>query len=157
MTPKSLLRHPKCVSSLEDLAEGSFQRVIPDRSGRPPEGIRRVLLCTGKVTYELEKRREELERQDVAIVRVEQLYPLPRKPLEEALAGYADGTPVIWVQEEPENMGAWRFLRIHFGERLFDRLPFSGVCRQSAASPATGSKKSHDLEQNELLSAAFHS
>jgi 2-oxoglutarate dehydrogenase E1 component len=157
MTPKSLLRHPKCVSTLEDLAEGSFQRVIPDRSDRSPAGIRRVLLCTGKVAYELEKRREELERQDVAIVRVEQLYPLPRKPLEEALAGYADGTPVIWVQEEPENMGAWRFLRIHFGERLFDRLPFSGVCRQSAASPATGSKKSHDLEQNELLSAAFHS
>ena len=157
MTPKSLLRHPKCVSTLEDLAEGSFQRVIPDRSGRPPAGIRRVLLCTGKVAYELEKRREELERQDVAIVRFEQLYPLPRKPLEEALAGYADGTPVIWVQEEPENMGAWRFLRIHFGERLFDRLPFSGVCRPSAASPATGSKKSHDLEQNELLSAAFHS
>ena len=140
MTPKSLLRHPRCVSSLNELAEGSFQRIIPDQSGASPEAVRRVLLCTGKVYYELEKRRQELERDDVAIVRVEQLYPLPRKPLQDALAGYADGTPVIWVQEEPENMGAWRFLRIHFGERLFDRLPFSGVCRQSAASPATGSK-----------------
>ena len=117
--------------------------------------MRRVLLCSGKVFYELEKRRDELERSDVAIVRVEQLYPLPRKSLQKALADYADGTPVLWVQEEPENMGAWRFLRIHFGETLFDRLPFSGVCRQSAASPATGSKKSHDLEQSELLTAAF--
>ena len=74
-----------------------------------------------------------------------------------ALAGYLAGTPVVWVQDEPENMGAWRFLRIHLGDKLFERLPFSGVCRQSAASPATGSKKSHDLEQNELLSAAFSS
>ena len=117
--------------------------------------MRRVLLCSGKVFYELEKRRSELERSDVSIVRVEQLYPLPRKSLQKALADYADGTPVLWVQEEPENMGAWRFLRIHFGETLFDRLPFSGVCLQSAASPATGSKKSHDLEQSELLTAAF--
>ncbi len=157
MTPKSLLRHPQCVSSLDELATGGFQRVIPDHAGGPAHAVRRVLLCTGKVAYELEKRRQELGRTDVAIVRVEQLYPLPRRSLEEALAGYASGTPVVWVQEEPENMGAWRFLRIHFGEKLFDRLPFSGVCRQSAASPATGSKKSHDLEQNELLTAAFQS
>jgi 2-oxoglutarate dehydrogenase E1 component len=155
MTPKSLLRHPKCVSTLNDLSEGCFQRVIPDQSITRPENVRRILLCSGKVFYELEKRRVELNREDVAVIRVEQLYPLPRKSLEQALAGYSDGTPVVWVQEEPENMGAWRFLRIHFGETLFDRLPFSGVCRQSAASPATGSKKSHDLEQNELLTAAF--
>jgi 2-oxoglutarate dehydrogenase E1 component len=157
MTPKSLLRHPGCVSTLEDLATGEFQRVIPDASGVDPREIRRVLLCTGKVAYELEKRRQELGRRDVAIIRVEQLYPLPRTPLEKALAGYAAGTPVVWVQDEPENMGAWRFLRIHLGDKLFDRLPFSGVCRQSAASPATGSKKSHDLEQNELLTTAFNS
>jgi 2-oxoglutarate dehydrogenase E1 component len=157
MTPKSLLRNPGCVSSLEDLATGQFQRVIPDASGVAPGDVRRVLLCTGKVAYELEKRRQELGRRDVAIIRVEQLYPLPRRPLEQALAGYAPGTPVVWVQEEPENMGAWRFLRIHLGDKLAEHLPFSGVCRQSAASPATGSKKSHDLEQNELLTAAFNS
>jgi 2-oxoglutarate dehydrogenase E1 component len=157
MTPKSLLRHPGCVSSLEDLATGEFERVIADGSGVDPREVRRVLLCTGKVAYELEKRRQELGRRDVAIIRVEQLYPLPRTHLEAALSGYAAGTPAIWVQDEPENMGAWRFLRIHLGDKLFDRLPFSGVCRQSAASPATGSKKSHDLEQNELLSAAFNS
>ena len=157
MTPKSLLRHPGCVSSLEDLATGEFQRLIPDASGVDPREIRRVLLCTGKIAYELEKRRQELGRRDVAIIRFEQLYPLPRTHLEAALAGYLAGTPVVWVQDEPENMGAWRFLRIHLGDKLFERLPFSGVCRQSAASPATGSKKSHDLEQNELLSAAFSS
>ena len=157
MTPKSLLRHPGCVSSMDELVKGSFQRVIPDGSGTPARDIRRILLCTGKVAYELEKRRQELGRTDVAIVRVEQLYPLPRTALEAALAGLVPGTPAVWVQEEPENMGAWRFFRIHFGEKLFDKFPFSGVCRQSAASPATGSKKSHDMEQNELLAAAFSS
>jgi 2-oxoglutarate dehydrogenase E1 component len=157
MTPKSLLRHPGCVSPIDDLVKGSFQRVIPDGSGTAPRDVRRILLCSGKVAYELEKRRQELGRTDVAVVRVEQLYPLPRAALEAALAGHAAGTPAVWVQEEPENMGAWRFLRIHFGEKLFDRFPFSGVCRQSAASPATGSKKSHDMEQNELLAAAFSS
>jgi 2-oxoglutarate dehydrogenase E1 component len=155
MTPKSLLRHPGCVSSLEDLVSGSFQRVIPDSSGVPPRDVHRILLCSGKVAYELEKRRQELGRRDVAIIRVEQLYPLPRQALEQVLADYTPGTPAVWVQEEPENMGAWRFMRIHFGEKLLDRFPLSGMCRQSAASPATGSKKSHDLEQNELLTASF--
>ncbi len=157
MTPKSLLRNPGCASTLEDLANGEFQRVIPDAAAADPRTIRRVLLCSGKVAYELEKRRQELGRHDVAIIRIEQLYPLPRRALDATLAGYAPGTPVVWVQEEPENMGAWRFLRIHLGDKVGDNLPFSGVCRQSAASPATGSKKSHDLEQNELLTAAFDS
>ena len=153
-TPKSLLRHPGCVSPLGDLAAGAFQRVIADPSV-PARDVQRILLCSGKVAYELEKRREESKRNDVAVVRVEQLYPLPKRELEAALAGYAVGTPAVWVQEEPENMGAWRFVRVQLGEKLLDRFPFSGVCRQSAASPATGSKKSHDLEQNELLKAAF--
>ena len=157
MTPKSLLRHPGCVSPLADLTSGTFQRVIPDASGVQARDVRRILLCSGKIAYELEKRRQDLGRHDVAIVRVEQLYPLPKADIEAAIGAYAVGTPAVWVQEEPENMGAWRFYRIHFGEKLLDRFPFSGVCRQSAASPATGSKKSHDMEQNELLSAAFQS
>jgi 2-oxoglutarate dehydrogenase E1 component len=157
MTPKSLLRHPGCVSDMEELTKGTFQRVIADASDTPPRDIRRILLCSGKIAYELEKRRQELGRRDVAIVRVEQFYPLPKRALEETLAAYAPGTPAVWVQEEPENMGAWRFFKIHFGEKLLERFPFTGVCRQSAASPATGSKKSHDLEQNELLTAAFQS
>jgi len=157
MTPKSLLRHPGCVSPLADLTSGTFQRVIPDASGVQARDVRRILLCSGKIAYELEKRRQDLGRHDVAIVRVEQLYPLPKADIEAAIGAYSVGTPAVWVQEEPENMGAWRFYRIHFGEKLLDRFPFSGVCRQSAASPATGSKKSHDMEQNELLTAAFQS
>jgi 2-oxoglutarate dehydrogenase E1 component len=155
MTPKSLLRHPQCVSSLDELAGGRFQRVIPDV---PPEGrtrVDRVLLCSGKIYYELEQKRRELNKPNVAIVLIEQLYPLAKEPLKAALASYADGTPVFWVQEEPENMGAWRFLRVHAGQVLFDRFPLSGIYRQSAASPATGSASSHKVEQEELLAAAL--
>lgn len=155
MTPKSLLRHPQCVSSLDDLATGSFQRVIGDPllDGKRP--IERVLLCSGKIYYELAQKRAELKREDVGIVRVEQLYPLPKEALRTALANVPDGTQMYWVQEEPENMGAWRFFRAHFGQKLLDRWPVSGVYRQSAASPATGSASSHRLEQAKLLAAAF--
>ncbi|HEX3999878.1 MAG TPA: 2-oxoglutarate dehydrogenase E1 component [Pirellulales bacterium] len=154
MTPKSLLRNPKVVSTLQECAEGSFLRVIPDAA---PAGrkINRVLLCSGKIYYELEQKRTDLKRDDVAIVRIEQLYPIPKEPLKAALANCADRTPVFWVQEEPENMGAWRFLRGNFGDHLFDRLPLAGIYRQSAASPATGSASSHRLEQEQLLMAAF--
>jgi 2-oxoglutarate dehydrogenase E1 component len=155
MTPKSLLRHPRAVSSLEDCAYGSFQRVIPDPTITNPKQVERILLCSGKIYYELLAKREELKRGDVAIVRIEQFYPLPKEQLRSILNQYPDGTPIYWVQEEPENMGAWRFWRIHLGERLFDRFPFAGISRQSAASPATGSGSSHKLEQEKLLAAAF--
>ncbi|MDQ3461165.1 MAG: 2-oxoglutarate dehydrogenase E1 component [Deinococcota bacterium] len=155
MTPKSLLRHPRAVSPLSELAEGRFQRVIPDAQDAPVEGVRRILICTGKVYYELEKEREDLGRNDVAILRLEQLYPLPEEELRAALAPYRDGTPVFWVQEEPENMGAWRFLRVKFGSALGGRLPFSGISRPESASPATGSASSHKLEQAKLLGEAF--
>ena len=154
MSPKSLLRHPKAVSTLEECANGQFQRVIPDVNPRRNH-VDRVLICCGKIYYELEQEREELKRDDVAIIRLEQLYPMAREALRSALASYPDGTPVTWVQEEPENMGAWRNLRYNFGERLFDRLPFSGIYRRAAASPATGSASSHKLEQKQLLTKAF--
>jgi 2-oxoglutarate dehydrogenase E1 component len=155
MTPKSLLRHRRAVSRLEDLAGGRFQRVLPDeRDDGAPEAAR-VLLCTGKIYYELEERREELRREDVAILRIEQLYPFSADELRQALAVYRDDTPLVWVQEEPENMGAWRFVRDRLGERAFGRLPFSGVTRSCSASPATGSKMSHTLEQEVLISEAF--
>ncbi len=155
MTPKSLLRNPRCVSSMEDLAHGRFHRVLPDEAPEGRTTVDRVLLCSGKIYYELEQKRRDLRKHNVAIVRVEQLYPLPKESLKRALEGYRDGTPVFWVQEEPENMGAWRHMRIHFGERLLDRFPFSGIHRQSAASPATGSASSHKLEQEKILAAAM--
>jgi 2-oxoglutarate dehydrogenase E1 component len=155
MTPKSLLRHPAAVSALADFAAPSFSEALPDQHGTAAPGVTRVLLCSGKVYYDIVKRREELHRDDVAVVRIEQLYPLPTEGLRAALAAYRDGTPAVWVQEEPENMGAWQFLRINLGEALFDRMPLSGVSRPASASPASGSGSSHKLEQEELLNAAF--
>ncbi len=155
MTPKSLLRHPEVVSPLADFANGVFQAVLPDVLARPASQVNRVLLCSGKIFYELKKRRAELDRAEVAIVRLEQLYPLRLAELEKQLSVYAPGTPVVWVQEEPENMGAWRFLRVQFGERLFGKYPFSGVFRAASPSPATGSHIYHKKEQDLILAEAF--
>jgi 2-oxoglutarate dehydrogenase E1 component len=154
MTPKSLLRHPKVVSTLEECEQGTFHRILPDADPNRTK-VERVLVCSGKLYYDLEAKRQELGRDDVAILRMEQIYPLPKEPLRELLSKYGDGTPVYWVQEEPENMGAWRFLRVSFGEKLFNRHPFGGVSRPASGSPATGSASSHKLEQNELMAQAF--
>jgi 2-oxoglutarate dehydrogenase E1 component len=153
LTPKSLLRHPACVSPLEDLTRGRYQRVIPDptMAGKQPS---RVLLCSGKVYYELLEVRNQ-RRPDVAIVRLEQLHPLPHSQLKAALEPFADGTPVVWVQEEPKNMSAWYSLKIKFGERLFGRFPFTEVTRGESATPATGSACCYRLEQKELHARAF--
>jgi 2-oxoglutarate dehydrogenase E1 component len=154
MTPKSLLRHAKVVSSLTDLEQGSFQRILPD-AAMAPKQVRRILLCSGKVYYDLLATREELSRDDVAILRLEQLYPLRDEQLGEALAPYPPAAPVAWVQEEPVNMGAWRYLLARFGDRLLGARPFTGVCRPASASPATGWAALHRIEQQRLLKAAF--
>jgi 2-oxoglutarate dehydrogenase E1 component len=157
-TPKSLLRHPQATSALDELAEGRFHRVLPDARGaeaRAQKRSTRVLLCTGKVYYDLDKRRTELGRDDVEIVRLEQLYPLPDMYLHAAIEHLEDGTPAIWVQEEPENMGAWRTIKARFGSMLFGRFPLTAACRAESASPATGSGNCHKLEQVQLLEKAF--
>jgi 2-oxoglutarate dehydrogenase E1 component len=154
MTPKSLLRHPRVVSPLDAFVAGRFERVLGDHSIEP-KSARRVLLCSGKIYYELAQAREEKKRGDVAILRVEQLYPLADEYLRAALQDYADETPVFWVQEEPENMGAWRYMRVRFGEQLFGRLPFQGIFRAASASPATGSASCHKLEQQAILDEAL--
>ncbi len=158
MTPKSLLRSPVCVSPLGDLASGRFQRVLQDEpvsAGRDPKTIRRILLCTGKIYFDLVAHREELKREDVAIVRIEELYPLTDDDVASVLDPYADGIPAVWVQDEPENMGAWRHLRIRFGETLLGRFALSCVSRESSASPATGSMAAHRIEREEILDKAF--
>ncbi len=154
MAPKSLLRHPRVVSTLDELAEGRFQRVIPD-SEADPEAVKRVLLSSGKVFYELDDARRQTKRRDVAIVRLEQYYPLAEDLLEEALAPYADGTPVVWVQEEPRNMGAWSFILLRLGRDLFGRWTLDCVTRPESASPATGSTAAHRKEQAKLLATAW--
>lgn len=153
MTPKSLLRDPRVGSSLEECADGSFQKITLDPID--PAEAQRVLLCTGKVYFDLEKQRRESKRLDVAIIRVEQLYPLQSEQVETALAAYPTGTPVFWVQEEPENMGAWRYINTQFGEMIRKRFPFECVSRPASASPATGSANCHKQEQQELLAQAL--
>jgi 2-oxoglutarate dehydrogenase E1 component len=151
--PKSLLRHPEAVSALDDLATGGFQRVIPDPTV-DPTAVKRILLCSGKVYYDLAAQRRKLGRKDVAIVRNEQLYPLS-SALQQVLAPYAEGTPVMWVQEEPRNMGPWYFVNAHRQEMFGSRHPLLLASRAESASPATGSKSAHDLEQKMLLETAF--
>jgi len=155
MSPKSLLRLPACTSELDELASGRFFRVIDDKTIDRPEEVSRILLTSGKCYFDLADHRQEEELTNVAIVRMEELYPLPLDELEEVLGRYPEETPVVWVQEEPENMGAWRFLLAHVGQRLFDRHPLSLVARAASASPATGSHHSHRLEQQALMNQAF--
>jgi 2-oxoglutarate dehydrogenase E1 component len=154
MTPKSLLRHAKCVSKLDELAGGRFQRLLADPAAPEPEQVARVLLCSGKIFYELDDQRTKLERRDVAIARLEQLYPLQDRDLEAALAPYERAGEFVWVQEEPENAGAWRYLYARLGDRLLGR-PFRGISRRASASPATGSLASHRIEQQAILDRAF--
>jgi 2-oxoglutarate dehydrogenase E1 component len=152
-TPKSLLRHKAATSTLDELATGHFQRVIGDPV-IDPNKTRKVLLCSGKVYYDLVDTRTKLGRDDVAIVRLEEIYPL-HESLVRVLAPYKDGTPLVWVQEEPRNSGAWYFLNANLRSLLGDRMPL-GVCsRAASASPATGSKASSDLEQKMLMEEAF--
>jgi 2-oxoglutarate dehydrogenase E1 component len=155
MSPKSLLRHLECISSLDDLAEGTFQRILPDAGGRVGEAVKKVLLCTGKVYYELDRAREERGANDVAILRVEQLYPLAQEELEQALSVYSPGIKVVWVQEEPENMGAYRHFEYAYRKYLEGTFDFSASTRPRSASPATGSASSHRKEQQMLIDAAF--
>jgi 2-oxoglutarate dehydrogenase E1 component len=156
MTPKSLLRHPDIVSNLDEFATGQFQRVIPEVSPAvTPDKVKKVLFCSGKIYYELRKYREALKRDDVAIVRLEELYPLNEALLHEVFGFYPENTPVIWVQEEPENMGAWRYLHNIYCNRFLGRHPFSNISRAPSASPATGSASTHKREQEQIIKQAF--
>ncbi|MEM6794572.1 MAG: 2-oxoglutarate dehydrogenase E1 component, partial [Acidobacteriota bacterium] len=156
MSPKSLLRLSAATSDLDELAEGEFRRLIPDVwDEAKPEGVAKILMTSGKIYYELEKARQEQGRSDVALLRLEQYYPIDEDLLEKSLGRYADGTPVVWVQEEPRNMGAWGFLQWTFENDLFGRWTMDCVSRPESASPATGSKAAHDLEQQQLIKEAL--
>jgi 2-oxoglutarate dehydrogenase E1 component len=158
-TPKSLLRvattakGPRPVSTIDDLANGRFQRVIGDDTVDPSD-VKKILLCSGKVYYDLAQTRELRGLKDVAIVRLEQLYPL-NKELPQALAAYKDGTKLVWVQEEPINYGAWYFINANLPQIIGGRFPLSVVGRNPSASPATGSKASHLFEQKRMIDEAF--
>jgi 2-oxoglutarate dehydrogenase E1 component len=155
MSPKSLLRHPEVVSAPEDFVTGTrFQEVIDDATigARSGKKVKRVLFCSGKVYYDLKAYREEHKVTDVAIVRVEQLFPLPDQQLQAVIDRYSNAE-FLWVQEEPENMGAWQYMWYN----MASMVQLKGVYRPGSASPATGFKKWHDQQQEELVKKAFQS
>ena len=148
MSPKSLLRHPLCVSPLEafeDKPENSFYEYYDDPAVN--EGnikkVKRALFCTGKIYYDLLQYKNEHKREDVAIIRIEQLYPFPHKRY--------SGTKNFWVQEEPQNMGAWQFILYKY-----PKMAFELIARKPSASPATGFKKVHDEQQQDIVERAFN-
>ena len=158
LTPKSLLRHKLAISTLEDLADGSFQTVIPELDALDPKKVERVVLCSGKVYYDLLEKRRAEERQDIAIVRVEQLYPFPEDDLAEVLAPYKNLKHIVWCQEEPMNQGAWYCSQHHMRrvasahkKTLF--LEYAG--REASAAPACGYASMHAEQQEKLLQDAF--
>jgi 2-oxoglutarate dehydrogenase E1 component len=160
MTPKSLLRHKLAISNLAEFGPGSgFKHVIDEVDKiAPPKKIRRVVLCTGKVYYDLLQERRDKGIKDVAIVRMEQLYPFPRISLPPVLAQYPNAE-VVWCQEEPENMGAWNFVDRKI-EGVLKTLDIKAkrpeyVGREEAASPATGLAKVHQQQQEALVRAAL--
>ena len=155
MSPKSLLRHPAASSALSDFTDGGFQRIIPDQMSVDPSTVKRVLLCTGKVYYDLLAAREEKHYDDVAIIRIEQLYPMHKDELLDVLSVYPDGTPVVWVQEEARNMGAWAYMNRELPSLLAGIFPWSCVSRPLSASPAAGSMARHKREQARVISDAF--
>lgn len=152
MTPKSLLRHPRAISLFTDLSQGEFHEILDDPF--VPARPKRLLLCSGKIYYDLIKARDEREDTSAAIVRVEQLYPFPAKALSEIAEKYRSVRDRIWVQEEPRNRGAWTFIRERFAREL-PGVSIAYIGREEAASPATGSHQVHAREQEEIVSAAL--
>lgn len=156
MSPKSLLRHPMAVCSVEELANGAFQPFIPDQEVEDKKSIDRLVICSGKVYYDLYKAREENGNTNVAIGRVEQFYPFPDEDVENFFKEYKHVKEIVWCQEEPKNMGAWTFLipRLQSLLQKGQNILYSG--RQAAASTAAGQKKIHDAEQEKLVSEALN-
>lgn len=148
MSPKSLLRHPLCVSDAEELLSGSFKEIIDDNYADPKQ-VKKVLLCSGKIYYDLYQEQQSKERKDIAIVRLEQIYPFAQNQVKDISSKYSNAK-LIWVQEEPENMGAWSFIL-----RMMRKYDIDLISRKPSASPATGFAKVHKMEQQAIIEKAF--
>jgi 2-oxoglutarate dehydrogenase E1 component len=148
MSPKSLLRHPAVVSPVQDFMSGGFREVIGDTFAAP-KSVKKVLLCSGKVYFDLLEEQQKNGRKDIAVIRMEQLAPFPRVQLEAELSKYKNAK-VYWVQEEPENMGAWTYIL-----RIMRNGVEDVIARKASASPATGYLKVHAKEQQDLIARAF--
>jgi 2-oxoglutarate dehydrogenase E1 component len=153
-TPKRMLRHPKAVSVLDELTSGAFREVIDDTTIYS-QRVRRVILCSGQIYYDLAAAREERKSQDIAIARLEQIYPFPGDQLRDLIERYPATGDVMWVQEEPRNMGAWRFVQENLQPILEENRQVRYAGRAASASPSAGSLKRHQQEQAELIDEAF--
>jgi 2-oxoglutarate dehydrogenase E1 component len=149
MSPKSMLRHPLCVSPVEEFTNGSFQEVIGDTRVKP-KLVRKIVICSGKIYYDLHEERQNAKIEDVAIIRIEQLHPFPAKQLYTLLDTYNKNVKICWVQEEPENMGAWNYIL-----RVYQYATMELISRKASASPATGYAKVHAKEQAEIVKKAL--
>ena len=150
MSPKSLLRHPKCVSETTDFTKGGFQEtLVDDWSNGKPASVKKVVFCSGKIYYDLLERQEEAKRNDLVIVRLEQIYPLPYKQIDAVMDKYPKAEK-IWLQEEPANMGAWVYML-----SCYRKVAWEVISRKSSASPASGYKKVHEKEQKALIDKVF--
>jgi 2-oxoglutarate dehydrogenase E1 component len=151
MTPKSLLRHPLAVSKLKDLCNGYFQTVLDDPQG--PEAPQNVLFCSGKIFYELYKRRLDLENTHTAIVRLEQFYPVAQEQIKRTVEKYRGAKNWYWVQEEPQNMGGWHFIRSYLND--ISRKSFAYIGRKASSSPASGFHAIYKQEQEAIIEQAI--
>ncbi|MGH8787010.1 MAG: 2-oxoglutarate dehydrogenase E1 component [Cupriavidus necator] len=155
MTPKSLLRNKDAVSPLSDLAKGHFETVIPDHEELNASKVKRVIMCSGKVYYDLVNTRKEREANDTAVIRLEQLYPFPHKAVAAELKKYPNATEIVWCQDEPQNQGAWFFVQHYIMENMTDGQKLGYAGRPASASPAVGYYAKHNEQQKALLDAAF--
>ena len=151
MTPKSLLRLPAASSNIDELQNGGFQPVIDDVRATDKAAVKRIVVCSGKVFYDLEAARDETPKNNVAVIRLEQFYPFPKGLLQEIFASYLNAAEVFWTQEEPQNMGGWTFVEQRLNEINTTDLPVKFIGRTASASPATGSYAIHELEQKQVV------
>lgn len=154
-TPKSLLRNKDATSPISEFTKGSFQTVIPETKDIKADKVKRVIACSGKVYYDLVKQREAKGADDVAIIRVEQLYPFPHKAFAAEIKKYAKATEIVWCQDEPQNQGAWFFIQHNIHENMLDGQKLGYAGRAASASPAVGYSHLHQDQQKALLDAAF--
>ena len=154
-TPKSLLRNKDATSPISEFTKGSFQTIIPESKALKADMVKRLVVCSGKVYYDLAKKREELKQEDTAIIRVEQLYPFPHKAFSTELKKYPNVTEIVWTQDEPQNQGAWFYVQHYIHENMLDgqKLAYSG--RAASASPAVGYSHLHQEQQKALVEGAF--
>lgn len=155
MTPKSLLRHPLATSALDDITNGKFQLIIPEVDDIKPKDTHRLILCTGKIYYDLLEARRKQSLTHVAIVRIEQLYPFPDAAYKKLLSKYEHVKEIIWCQEEPQNQGAWLTIQRHLASYLDKKHPLRYAGREAAASPAVGYHKVHEKEQETIVTQAL--